>query len=44
MIADSPASMKLWVQEANRLRSELPADVELTLRRHEEAGTTDDPA
>jgi len=43
VVADSPASMALWVEEANRLRAELPADVEATLRRHEEAGTTDDP-
>jgi L-proline amide hydrolase len=43
-ICDSPASMVLWVQEANRLRAELPPDVEATLRRHEDAGTTDDPA
>lgn len=40
-ICDSPASMPLWVQEANRLRSELPAEVEETLRRHEADGTTD---
>jgi L-proline amide hydrolase len=36
--------MPQWVAEANRLRAELPGDVEATLRRHEEAGTTDDPA
>ena len=44
VIADSPASMTLWVSEANRLRAELPAEVEATLRRHEDTGTTDDPA
>jgi L-proline amide hydrolase len=44
VVADSPASIELWVQEANRLRAELFPDVETTLRRHEEAGTTDDPA
>jgi L-proline amide hydrolase len=44
VVADSPASMALWVAEANRLRADLPADVEATLRAHEEAGTTDDPA
>jgi L-proline amide hydrolase len=43
VIADSPASMELWVSEANRLREDLPADVQATLLRHEEAGTTDDP-
>jgi L-proline amide hydrolase len=36
--------MPLWVEEANRLRGDLPADVQETLTRHEEAGTTDDPA
>jgi L-proline amide hydrolase len=40
-ICDSPASMNLWVEEANRLRSELPDEVNATLLRHEEAGTTD---
>jgi L-proline amide hydrolase len=43
VVADSPASIELWVQEANRLRSSLPADVQETLIRHERAGTTDDP-
>ncbi|MEW6631655.1 MAG: proline iminopeptidase-family hydrolase [Pseudomonadota bacterium] len=43
-IANSPASMKLWVEEANRLRADLPKDVQETLTRHEQAGTTDDPA
>jgi L-proline amide hydrolase len=42
-IANSPASMELWVREANRLRSELPQDVRETLDRHEKAGTTGDP-
>jgi L-proline amide hydrolase len=41
VIADSPASMPLWLAEANRLRGLLPADVQETLLRHEEAGTTD---
>jgi L-proline amide hydrolase len=44
VVADSPASIPLWVSEANRLRLDLPADVQETLTRHEEAGTTDDPA
>ncbi len=43
VVADSPASMTLWVSEANRLRKDLPADVQETLTRHEQAGTTDDP-
>jgi L-proline amide hydrolase len=43
VVADSPASMDLWVQEANRLRELLPDDVQETLTRHEAAGTTDSP-
>ena len=43
VVASSPASMKQWVAEANRLRAALPEDVQETLRRHEEAGTTDSP-
>jgi L-proline amide hydrolase len=43
VIADSPASMELWVAEANRLREELPAEVQQTLLDHERAGTTDSP-
>jgi proline-specific peptidase len=35
--------MPLWVAEANRLRNELPLQVQATLLRHESAGTTDDP-
>jgi L-proline amide hydrolase len=42
-VCNSPASMELWVEEANRLRRELPAQVQETLTRHEEAGTTADP-
>ena len=41
IISDSPASMELWVQEANKLREKLPPDVQATLLRHEKAGTTD---
>ena len=44
IIADSPASMPQWVAEANRLRAELPVDVQETLLKHEATGTTDDPA
>jgi L-proline amide hydrolase len=43
VVADSPASIPLWISEANRLRADLPADVQEKLTRHEEAGTTDDP-
>lgn len=44
IIADSPSSMPLWIAEANRLREQLPADVQHTLLLHEAAGTTDDTA
>jgi L-proline amide hydrolase len=43
VVADSPASIPLWVSEANRLRADLPPDVQAELTRHEEAGITDDP-
>ena len=43
VVADSPASMTLWVSEANRLRLGLPPDVQEALIHHETAGTTDDP-
>jgi len=42
ILADTTPSMPLWVAEANRLRAELPPEVNATLLRHEEAGTTDD--
>ena len=44
IVADSPASMPQWVAEANRLRAQLPPDIQETLLEHEAAGTTDDPA
>jgi L-proline amide hydrolase len=43
VIANSPASMELWVREANRLREALPPEVQETLKRHEAAGTTRTP-
>lgn len=43
VIANSPASMALWVSEANRLRGELPPEIQATLLRHEQAGTVADP-
>jgi L-proline amide hydrolase len=43
VLADTAASFPDFVAEANRLRAELPPEVEATLKRHEEAGTTDDP-
>jgi L-proline amide hydrolase len=41
VIANSPASMRMWVQEANRLRGLLPEDVQAALQSNEDAGTTD---
>src|SRR5262249_56933905 len=43
VIADSPASMELWLQAANELRDQLPAEVQATLLAHEKAGTTNSP-
>jgi L-proline amide hydrolase len=43
VIADSPASIGLWLEAAAELRRQLPPEVDETLRRHEDAGTTDDP-
>src|ERR1051326_6984845 len=43
IVASSPSSIPQWVAEANRLRAELPEDVQATLTKHEEAGTTSDP-
>jgi proline-specific peptidase len=40
VICDSPADMGQWVSEADRLRKELPREVQLTLLRHEAADTT----
>ena len=42
-IASSPASMIQWVVEANRLRGDLPPEVQDSLLRHEAAGSYDDP-
>jgi len=43
VVANSPASLELWVSEANRLRALLPPEVQDALDRHEAAGTTDSP-
>ncbi|RTM01577.1 alpha/beta fold hydrolase [Ancylobacter aquaticus] len=43
VIANSPANMHTWVAEANRLRRQLPIEVQETLNRHEAAGTLTDP-
>lgn len=44
ILANTLSSMPMWIAEANRLRAELPPEVNATLLRHEEAGTTDDLA
>lgn len=41
VIADSPADMSTWVAVANELRTLLPKDVQETLNRCEEEGSTD---
>lgn len=43
VLADSPASIALWLAAANRLRAQLPAGVDDVLKRNEDAGTTDSP-
>jgi L-proline amide hydrolase len=43
VLANTAASFPDFLAEANRLRAQLPPEVEATLKRHEEAGTTDDP-
>src|SRR5207253_10089222 len=43
VVADSPASLALWVSEGNRLREDLPEDVQAALTRHGAAGRTDWP-
>jgi len=43
VLSNTAASFPGFVREANALRAELPPEVEATLRRHEEAQTTDDP-
>jgi L-proline amide hydrolase len=44
VLADSLASIQIWVAEANRLRGLLPAEVQELLAEHEMAGTTDSDA
>ena len=43
VLSNTAASFAGFAAEANALRADLPPDVESTLRRHEAAGTTDDP-
>jgi L-proline amide hydrolase len=44
ILSNSPASEMLLLDEAHRLRRDLPPEVVATLERHEELGTIDDPA
>ena len=44
ILSNSAASTQRWIAEANRLRAELPEEVQQTLREHEAKGTLDDPA
>lgn len=42
VILSSPLlSTRMWIEDANFLRSQLPEDVQRTLTEHEQAGTTD---
>jgi len=43
ILANTAASIPLWIAEANRLRALLPPEVNATLLKHEATGTTDDP-
>jgi proline-specific peptidase len=43
VLSSSPASIPVWAEEANRLRSALPEDVRRVLHEHEAAGTLDSP-
>ena len=43
VLADTAASFPAFVDQANLLRTQLPPAVGETLRRHEAAGTTNDP-
>ena len=41
-IMSSPSSMRVWVTEQNKLRAELPKEIQDILKKHEDAGTTSD--
>jgi proline-specific peptidase len=43
IVESSPASVPEWLVELGRLREQLPPEVQATLVKHEEAGTTDSP-
>jgi proline-specific peptidase len=42
VLAGAPSSIPLWISEADRLREELPEDIQGVLRKHEDAGTTEE--
>jgi proline-specific peptidase len=44
ILADSLADMSQWISEANRLRAQLPLEIQEVMQKHESNGTTDDPA
>jgi proline-specific peptidase len=44
VVANSTASMPLHAAEVDKLREQLPPEVQEVLNQHEAAGTTDDPA
>ncbi|OZJ01372.1 hypothetical protein BZG36_05736 [Bifiguratus adelaidae] len=41
VLQSSPSDMGLWVEATNKLRLNLPQDVQDTLKKHEDAGTTE---
>ncbi|GAC1390710.1 MAG: proline iminopeptidase-family hydrolase [Ktedonobacteraceae bacterium] len=43
VLANTTPSIPMWIAEANRLREQLPSQVNAALLKHEAAGTTDDP-
>ena len=43
ILASTPASIQQFVTEAYNLMNDLPADVQEIIRKHEAAGTTQDP-
>ncbi len=44
VLANTAASAERWIAEANRLRTQLPEEVQQILKKHEADGTTGDPA
>jgi proline-specific peptidase len=44
VLSNTPASMPLWAAETERLRRELPAEIQAVLTSHEQAGSTNSSA